>query len=49
MEIKDFKEKNEAKQKEMERKLSQFKRETINSMWYFVTSVSKAKIVGSKG
>lgn len=48
MNIKDFKEINENKQKEMAKKLSEFKLEDINSLWYFVVSSGKATIMGSK-
>ncbi|CEO88397.1 hypothetical protein [Syntrophaceticus schinkii] len=49
MEINDFKETNENKQEEMEKKLSKFKLENVLSLWYLIKSASKATIIGSKG
>lgn len=47
--LKDFQEKNEQKQKNMDEKLEKLKLENVRSMWYFVSSSGKKAIAGSKG
>lgn len=48
MRINDFKATDNKGQKELEKKLNDFKLEKVLSLWYFIRSSSKATIIGSK-
>jgi len=48
MQINDFKASNKAEKENLEKKLESFKLEKVLSLWYFVRSVRKATIMGSK-
>lgn len=48
MNINNFKIKDKKEQKKIEKELENFKLEKVLSLWYWVTSSSKATVMGSK-
>lgn len=47
--LKKFEEKKSQKMQDMEQNLESKRLENIRSSWYFVTSISKKTVAGSKG